>query len=188
MWIRSVDKEKGRKKMSRYCCCIVAVFSFFLLYNAPAVALNVCPVSEPDNKLVIGEQTRVPILIDEPSGVAAFGFVLKYDTTKVNYVAIEKTGITDHFIVLDGADSDPRGQVTIGGFGTPGISVSNPDTLCYVVFGEIVDEPDPQKSCIEMHTFNFVDDIASSPDCYTRGCFVPAENTTWGRIKALWSD
>jgi len=173
--------------MSRYCYCIVAVFSFFLLYNAPAMALTVCAASEPNNVLVTGEQTRVAILIDEPLGVGAFGLVLLYKTARVSYSRVDKSGATDHYIIVSGAENI-LGEVTIGGFGTPPISVSAPDTLCYVVFDEIVDEPNPLLSCLRLSTTNFIDDIELSPDCHSRGCFTPAEDTTWGRIKALWSD
>lgn len=173
--------------MSRFCYCIIAAMILLQLIGAPVMALNVCPASEPDNTLNVGEQTRVPILIDEPSGVAAFGLLLKYDTDKVSFVAVEKSGATDHFLFLDGVENT-LGEVTIGGFGTTAISVTDPDTLCYVVFDEIVNESDPLQSCLSLSTSEFVDDIASSPDCYSSRCLTPEENTTWGRIKALWGD
>jgi hypothetical protein len=151
------------------------------------MALHVCAASEPDNVLVIGEQTRVAILIDEPLGVGAFGLVLIYDTAKVVYSRVDKSGATDHYIIVSGAEN-VLGEVTIGGFGTPPISVSTPDTLCYVVFDEIINDPNPRTSCLSLQTTNFIDDIESSPDCYSNRCLTPAEDTTWGRIKSLWSN
>ncbi len=173
--------------MKHYCYCVVALWIFFLLCHAPAAALSVCAENPLGNTLNIGEQIRVPILIDQPNGVGAFGFLLKYDVLKVSYVEVQKSVATQGFIVVSGNENFP-GEITIGGFGTPPISTTDPDTLCFVLFDEIIDEPNAELSCIFMTAMNFTDDIGTAPQCITNKCQVPIETGTWGRIKALWGD
>lgn len=173
--------------MKHFYYCVVALWIFFLLCHAPAAALSVCAESPLGNTLNIGEQVRVPILIDQPNGVGAFGLLLKYDTVKVSYVSVQKSVATQGFVIVSGNENFP-GEVTIGGFGTPPISTTDPDTLCFVIFDEIVDEADVNASCLWMSITNLTDDIGTAPDCITNRCITPTETGTWGRVKALFSD
>jgi hypothetical protein len=136
---------------------------------------------------MIGEETRVPLLITDPNGIDAFGMLIIYDNTKFSYARTEPSVITTGWLALNGNENVP-GEITIGGFNTTPISVANPDTLLFIVFDEIVDEPDPDLSCIAMRTMNFSDDLAGTIDCVSSRCTTPTEHTTWGRIKALWGD
>jgi hypothetical protein len=145
--------------------------------SAHELELRVCP---PAALPVSSSPVDVPILINEPGGVDAFGFRCIFDTDRLAYVATLKSGITGEWFALDGVENSP-GEVTIGGLNADAIPVGQPaDTLCYLRFNLLTSEPGT------LLLRDFVDDLAGAPNC--AGTVLEVEPISWGRLKALRHD
>lgn len=146
------------------------------LYSAPSMAQQVVCPGEPPS--CAADTVIVPILIEEPNGLDVFGLDLLLSNPQIEYLYTIPSGITADWFALDGSNPSP-GLVRIGGFHTTPISVSDPDTLCYVALR-------PGGANVEITLTNFIDDLNGTPDCVRSVCLVPVETTNWGRIKRLW--
>ena len=170
--------------MKKHCYSVAVLCCLILLSHAPAMGQQrVCADVPLGNVLVVNDEVRVAILISEPDGIDAWGMTLIYDNTKVTYSRVEASNM--EWFILNGLENTP-GEVTMGAFASPPLTPGAPDTLCYVVFTEIVDEPDPGLACFSLRATGFTDFLSGTEDCVTSDCRVPVETSTWGRIKAMW--
>jgi hypothetical protein len=145
--------------------------------SAQELELRVCP---PAALPVSSSPIDVPILINEPGGVDAFGFSCIFDADRLEYMTTVASGMTSEWFVLDGVQNSP-GEVTVGGFNVDAIPVGQPaDTLCYLRFNLLTSEPGT------LLLRDFVDDLAGTPNC--AGTLLGVEPITWGRLKALGHD
>lgn len=136
---------------------------------------SVCPG---DTEGAPGEVVCVPILIDNPQGIDAFGLEMLYDSAFLQFESVVRSQLTAAWTALDGNETTP-GTVNVGGFDPTPIATSAPDTLGYVCL--TVATPSQTSS----YTFtSFQDDLAGAADC--SGAFNPVNpvsSESWGRLK-----
>jgi len=75
----------------------------------------------------------VPIEVTDAFDIKAFGLELEYNTEKMTFIGVERTYLTQDFVVLDGNESQ-TGVIKIGGFGLSGIQESHDGVLARLVF------------------------------------------------------
>jgi hypothetical protein len=76
---------------------------------------------------------RVPVKVNTAFLLKSFGLVLEYSTENLTFVGVERGGLTDEFILLDGAEVKP-GRIKVGGFGMSEILEMESTALCYLLF------------------------------------------------------
>lgn len=80
-----------------------------------------------------GEIIRIPIRIDNPKGMAAFGMDLRYPANLLQFAGVERTGLTQDWLELNGQESE-TGIIRLGGFHTTAIAKDQSDVLAEVIF------------------------------------------------------
>ncbi len=137
--------------------------------------LDCCPG---DTEGSPGGTVCVPILIDNPQGIDAFGLDFTYNTGSLTFVQGLRSQLTASWTLFDAQENNP-GTVRLGGFGDA-IQSATPDTLGY--FCMSINDP---ADTVTYEFANFVDDLAGAPNCQGlfRSSTDPVEAVTWGRVK-----
>jgi hypothetical protein len=156
-----------------------ALGAWLTLAAAAALAQpDVCPGN---TQADAGEEIAVPILIDDPLSIVAFGLEFVFEVDVLRYDSVARSALTSAWLVFNGSENTP-GTVRIGGFSISPIPTSEPDTLGYIRMTVLL------TPAVSTYLFtNFEDDLAGAPDC--QGEFSatnPVLPGTWGRIKGVF--
>ena len=82
---------------------------------------------------VPGEEIVVPINVDNPQGLNAYGLDLGYPKELLSFIKVSPTNLTKGWQAVAGKENVP-GVVTVGGFNPKPISTSKPGALATVTF------------------------------------------------------
>lgn len=99
-----------------------------------------------------GNKILVPILINNPYALKAFGFELAYPAEVFDYKGIAQTEYTQDFIQLDGHESMP-GMLRVGGYKDEPIQHSDSGALLILVF-EVKADAHGQSLFVITNTFD----------------------------------
>jgi hypothetical protein len=139
----------------------------------------VCPG---DTEGMPGDTVAIPILVDNPFDIDAFGLSLTFEPDVLAFQSVETSLLTGGWAIVDGRLLE-EGVVRVGGAsGGDPIAISTPDTLCLVTMSVLAGPPSSPYTLSD-----FEDDLAGAPDC--GGAFAatsPVEGSTWGGVKALY--
>lgn len=161
--------------MKRYSNFILVVLFFLASLSASAAAERwVCPDST--THMEADGMIRIPILFGGQPALDVIGFDLGYFDLSLRYEYVERSQLTQDWVVLNGGIGIPC-SVTIGGWHTEAIPAAVADTLCYVWFTVL------RETEWGISTFNFVDDLAGTEGCGLT--VVGNEQSSWGLIKSL---
>ena len=79
------------------------------------------------------EIVSVPVIIDNPFGISAFGFDLLFDSDFFEFVGVERTDILKDFLQVDGHEIS-KGVMRAGGYSHVAIQSDSPDELIRLLF------------------------------------------------------
>jgi hypothetical protein len=80
-----------------------------------------------------GEVISVPLLIDRPYELDAFGVQLRYPADQLEFIEVSRTSATEEWLVLDGAVLD-EGLLSVGGFHTQCMTAQGPVSVAQLDF------------------------------------------------------
>jgi len=103
------------------------------------------------------EFVKVPILVENPEGISAFGLGLSFSTKHFEFLSVSRTEVSKDWIALDGVEAS-SGTITIGGFHSEAINMSSPVAICEVNLK--VKQENNGKG--ELRIENLIDDFASA--------------------------
>jgi len=103
--------------------------SLFSLPNA----MDKAKMSLPEKEGIPGEEITIPVRIDNPIGVQAFGFQLSYPEKLLTFIRVAPSSLTKDWHKLDGQENR-IGLITIGGFDPKGIRSSESGSLVEIIF------------------------------------------------------
>ncbi len=86
---------------------------------------------------------RIPVYVNNPLGIKAFGLEFEYDIESMLYLGVQKQSATSDFIALDGTESEP-GTLRVGGFGLNPIQMQADTLLFELVFSLSAGQADIQ--------------------------------------------
>jgi hypothetical protein len=112
--------------------------------------LNPCPVGAPlfwfaaeeYNNLTVsldsvegsaGNTVRMPVVINDPSGIDAFGLEITFPEDLLSFVEVAKTWLTQEWFALVGVERE-SGLITIGGLNTEGLTWNSSEAIANIVF------------------------------------------------------
>jgi len=104
-----------------------------------------------------GEEIVIPIIVDNPSSIKAFGFDLIYPEDTLEFIGIEQTETTNDFYRID-ANKIAEGVVRAGGYGKTTAGSNYPRVLIKLIF-KVAQKTKKQ---IGLTIINMVDDIRNS--------------------------
>ncbi len=99
-----------------------------------------------------GAKIFVPILINNPYNLKAFGFDLAYPAEVLNYLEIAQTEYTQDFVQLDAHESIP-GMLRVGGYKDKPIQHSDSGALLILIF-EVKTDANGQSLFVITNTFD----------------------------------
>jgi hypothetical protein len=106
---------------------------------------------------VAGDIIRVPLMIDNPEGISAFGFDLSYPADLLTFKSISRTAITNDWVALDGNATESN-QIKVGGFHTDAISTNKAAAIAEIIF--VVKEGATSEGLLDIT--NTTDDFAQA--------------------------
>ncbi|MFC2164310.1 cohesin domain-containing protein [Acidobacteriota bacterium] len=84
--------------------------------------------------IVLADSTvRVPVLINQSSGIQAFGMDFEFSHDKLEFAGVEPVGVAGDFLVVEGNLID-KGRMRFGGFNISPLVASPGSVLCELVF------------------------------------------------------
>ncbi|UCE19308.1 MAG: T9SS type A sorting domain-containing protein [Gemmatimonadota bacterium] len=81
----------------------------------------------------VGQRVSVPIVMDNPRDLDAFGLELRYPDDLLEFVGVSKTPVTENWMVIEGAVTQ-EGILRVGGFHTEPLKMSGPVPVAELVF------------------------------------------------------
>ena len=124
------------------------------------------PLKRSDRELII------PVIINDPFAIQAFGFDLIFPSDHLQFVSIEETDFSGKFLTL-GANLISSGVVRVGGYAAAPFPGTSP-ALIALVFLEETEIVAP----IQVEIVNVVDDLSdiiSQKNCFGKGKRVPLD-------------
>ena len=104
-----------------------------------------------------GDVVKVPVKVDNPQGISAFGLKLEYPAHLLEYVGTSPSSLTKDWVALDGNES-VTGVITLGGFHVYAIGSSTEATVAEISF--LVKEDASGEGYLNV--LNMTDDLAES--------------------------
>ena len=104
-----------------------------------------------------GEEVTMPIKLNNPDGLDAFGFDLGYPDELLSFVKVSSTDLTKDWQVVNGKENVP-GTVTIGGFNPKAICKTKSDVLLTVT----LKAKQETEGYGDLWLFNLTDDLAEA--------------------------
>lgn len=100
------------------------------------------------------DEISIPIIIDNPQNVSAFGFDLIFPSDSLEFITLEKSDLLKNFYQVDGFLIND-GVIRIGGYGSDPIATSSSDLFVTLIFKIIGDT----KEQLHFEIVNKVDDL-----------------------------
>ncbi|MGH7496083.1 MAG: FlgD immunoglobulin-like domain containing protein [bacterium] len=140
----------------------LAIFQRFLLRLPPAdcFARTAGRVAEQDHEIAVepGMVSSSPRLLrlglkaTNPLGVSSFGLKLGYPAHRLQFLGVERGGLTASWLQLEGRMQN-SGEVLLGGYHLEPIAVTKPDVVMYALFA-ILAEPTTTDEFVVLESFD----------------------------------
>jgi hypothetical protein len=85
-----------------------------------------------------GDTVRVPVVINDPSGIDAFGLDITFPVDLLSFVEVTTTWLTQEWFALVGVERE-SGLITMGGINTEALTWSSSEAIAQIVFEVRID-------------------------------------------------